>query len=70
MERTVAQIEVHLASLWTQADAFLTLAQAHAAAGNLPITHKLTEVVRGLKADIAKLRAELRGVSEKLREPA
>jgi hypothetical protein len=44
---------------WTQADAFLTLAQEHAAAGNLPITHKLTDVACGLKTDIAKLRAEL-----------
>jgi hypothetical protein len=50
------------------ADAFLKLAQEHAAAGNLPIAKKLTDVSRALTADIAKLRSELRAVSEGTRE--
>ena len=70
MQRTVAQMEVDLASLWTHADAFLKLAQEHAAAGNLPIARKLTEVASALKADITKLRSELRRVSEGVRELA
>jgi hypothetical protein len=64
MQRTVAQIEADLASLWTHADGFLKLAQEHAVAGNLPIARKLTEVARALKADITNLRSELRRVSE------
>jgi hypothetical protein len=68
MQRTVEQMETDLASLWTHADAFLKLAREHAAAGNLPIAKKLTDVSRALKGDIAKLRSELRAVSEGLRE--
>ena len=70
MQRTVAEMEADLASLWTHADTFLKLAQEHAAAGNLPIARKLTDVARALKADITKLRSELRAVSEGLREIA
>jgi hypothetical protein len=70
IQRTVAQIEADLASLWTHADTPLKLAQEHAAAGNLPIAKKMTEVARALKADITKLRSELCAVSEGLREIA
>jgi hypothetical protein len=63
-------MEADLASLWTQADAFLKLALEHAAAGNLPIARKLTEVARALNTDITQLRSELRRVSEGVRELA
>ncbi len=70
MQRTVGQMEADLASLWAHADTFLKLAQEHASAGNLPIAAKLTDVARALQADIAKLRSELRAVSEGVGEIA
>jgi hypothetical protein len=63
-------MEADLASLWAHADAFLRLAQEHASAGNLPIAKKLTDVARALQADIAKLRSELRAMSEGVAEIA
>jgi hypothetical protein len=70
MQRTVAQMEADLASLWAHADTFLKLAREHASAGNLPIAKKLTDVARALKADITKVRSELRAVGEGPREIA
>jgi hypothetical protein len=70
MEQTIAQIEADLASLWSNADKFLKLAEEHAAAGNLPIANKLIEVASELNADIAALRSELSRAGERLPEPA
>ena len=70
MEKTIAQIEADLASLWSNADKFLTLAQQHAAAGNLPIAKKLMEVASELVAKIGDVQSELSRAGERLRENA
>ena len=67
MEKTIAQMEADLASLWAHADNFLKLAEEHAAAGNSPIAKKLTEVGGELLAEIASLQTELSRASELLR---
>jgi hypothetical protein len=70
MEKTIAQMEADLASLWSSADKFLKLAQEHAAAGNLPIAKKLTEVASELNAGITALQSELSRAGKRLRENA
>ena len=70
MDKTIAQMEADLASLWCNADKFLTLAEQHAAAGNAPIAAKLTDVGGELLAKITSLRSELSQASKTLRERA
>jgi hypothetical protein len=68
MEKTIAQMEADLASLWAHADKFLKLAGEHAAAGNSPIAKKLTAVGGDLLAEIASLQTELSRARERLDE--
>ena len=68
MEKTIAEMEAELASLWAHADKFLKLAEEHAAAGNSPIAKKLTEVGNDILAKIASLQSDLSRASESLRE--
>ena len=70
VEKTIAQMEADLASLWCNAEKFLTLAEQHAAAGNAPIAAKLTEVGSELLAKITSLQSELSQASKTLRERA
>ena len=70
MEKTIAQMEADLTSLWCNADKFLTLAEQHAAAGNTPIAAKLIEVSDELLAKITSLQSELSGAAKALREHA
>jgi len=67
MEKTIAEMEADLASLWSHADRFLKLAEEHAAAGHVPIARKLIEVATELNANIAVLRSELSRADERLR---
>jgi hypothetical protein len=67
MEKTIAEMEADLASLWSHADRFLKLAEEHAAAGQVPIARKLIEVATELNANIAVLRSELSRADERLR---
>jgi hypothetical protein len=70
MDKTIAEMEADLASLWSHADKFLKLAEEHAAAGHVAIARKLIEVAAELNASIAALRSELSRASERLRETA
>jgi len=67
MEKTIAEMQADLASLWLHADRFLKLAEEHAAAGQVAIARKLIEVATELNANIAVLRSELSRADERLR---